>query len=418
MSLDARHVLINWGGAAVVALVVALLTSALTRSDNDSRLYPAGAQVNSLGVGAPGGWINVKAYGARGDGSSDDSRAIQAAINAARRTPAGDSGSGRVRGAVIYFPRGHYLASRPLNADNSVSLALQGDGTQTQGHGTLPGSDITYTGGGSGGFLLARSSSGFALRNLGVDYQSSAFTGVLLDFSHAPGRGTDAAYMTLDNCLLTGTNVWSAHALVSFHLAILGSVQNCHLSFAQAGIVGKAFAGNSSGYANAIEIQGCTFDNLRSAALMNAGEGWTIVGNRFEGTDGGTGGMPRAYSDDLPGGPLTSQTAGLSFIGNWFGDAVAVKSAWVTLGPNTIVRGLDIAGNFFSGGRAAVAIPGNASGISISGNFMGTATSPVDLGKTIKDGVSIAGNALSPNVPPVANLQGHKHLAITANSSG
>ena len=174
----------------------------------------------------------------------------------------------------------------------------------------------------------------------------------------------------------------------------------------------------TTGYANAIEIRGSTFDHLTTAAIMNAGEGWTIDGNWFEGTDGETGGMPRAYSDDLPGGKLTTGTAGLSFTGNWFGDAVNIKDAWIKMGTGTVVRGLNISGNLFAGGKSAVSIPGLAYGISISGNFMGTTGSAVDLGNTFKEGVSIVGNQMAPNVPPVAGTKAAKKMTITANSSG
>ncbi len=415
MRANVSQVLLSWAGAGIVALIVALATLSIGDTDRGPQspvIQPGSTQP---AAGTPG-WINVKAYGARGNGVSDDGRAIQAALDAAKRTLASSSGNAGVHGATVYFPRGDYLTARPLNADNSVSVVLQGDGSQSQGFGTLPASDITYTGSGSGSFLLARSSEGFAVRGLGIDYKSSAFSGNLIDFSHAPGKPTDAAYMTLQDCQLSGPTAATARSLVSFYQAILGSVRNCHLQFARAGITGKMAAGKTVGYANAIEVRGCTFDDFKTAAIMDAGEGWAIEGNWFEGTNGGTGGMPRAYSDDLPGGTLTSQTVGLSFTGNWFGDAVAIRNAWIFTGA-TVVRGLNVTGNFFSGGPAAVSLPGNGFGISIAGNFMGTIDAPVDLGRAIKDGVSITGNSMSPNVPQVANVHGHRHLVITANSS-
>jgi len=421
-----RGVLVSWGGAAIVALVVALIVVSVNDNGGGgspsegpaAQQSPAVKPAPSRGGATGTSWINVKAYGAKGDGRTDDSRPIQAALNAARGTLPKEGHGTEAHGGTLYFPSGHYIVSRPLDADNAMSLVLQGDGAQTQGFKTLPASSITYTGKGTGSFLLARSSQGFAIRGMGIDYSSPSFKGYLIDFSHAPGEVTDAAYMTLRDCLLTGPTEASARALVSFANAILGSVQNCHLQFAQAGIVGKARAGQAVGYANAIEIRGSTFDDLTTAAIMNAGEGWTIDGNWFEGTDGGTGGMPRAYSDDLPGGKFASGTAGLSFTGNWFGDAVAIKDAWITLGEGTVVRGLNISGNFFSGGKSAVSMPGLAYGISINGNFMGTTGSPVDLGNTFKEGVSIVGNQMRPNVPPVAGTKAAKKMTITANSSG
>jgi Pectate lyase superfamily protein len=63
-------------------------------------------------------WINVKAFGAAGNGSSDDTAAINAAITSA--------GSG---GGVIYLPKGTYKISSPLVV--ASNLIICGDGKST-----------------------------------------------------------------------------------------------------------------------------------------------------------------------------------------------------------------------------------------------------------------------------------------------
>lgn len=97
----------------------------------------AGQVLTSLGGGqsawqAPGGgsgaltYFNVKAYGAQGNGSNDDTSAIQAAINAALATPQGTG--------AVYFPAGTYKITATLNCSSSTSSAagkgvfLVGDG--------------------------------------------------------------------------------------------------------------------------------------------------------------------------------------------------------------------------------------------------------------------------------------------------
>lgn len=65
--------------------------------------------------------INVKDYGATGDGSTDDTAAIQAALDAAGAT----FGSG-VFGMIVTMPKGIYQISEPLLAPNGVGLRGSG----------------------------------------------------------------------------------------------------------------------------------------------------------------------------------------------------------------------------------------------------------------------------------------------------
>ncbi|KAF3935337.1 hypothetical protein ABW19_dt0208341 [Dactylella cylindrospora] len=65
---------------------------------------------------APAGYPifrNVKDYGAKGDGVTDDTDAINAAASAGGRCE-GDCGSSSVLGAVVYFPSGTYVISKPI----------------------------------------------------------------------------------------------------------------------------------------------------------------------------------------------------------------------------------------------------------------------------------------------------------------
>lgn len=66
-------------------------------------------------------WINVKAYGATGNGSTDDTAAIQAAINQAQTNRVNGSG-----GITVFFPQGTYLHNSELTV--SQPIRLTGDG--------------------------------------------------------------------------------------------------------------------------------------------------------------------------------------------------------------------------------------------------------------------------------------------------
>jgi hypothetical protein len=70
------------------------------------------------GQAVPPGYFNVKSYGAIGDGSTDDTGAINAAITAAA---AGVPPSG-AQGAVVYFPPGQYEITSTIVLPNRVAL--------------------------------------------------------------------------------------------------------------------------------------------------------------------------------------------------------------------------------------------------------------------------------------------------------
>jgi hypothetical protein len=62
-------------------------------------------------------WLNVKTFNAKGDGTTDDAPAIQAAINAA-------SAAG---GGTLYFPPGRYILNAQLNWASGVNAIGAGD---------------------------------------------------------------------------------------------------------------------------------------------------------------------------------------------------------------------------------------------------------------------------------------------------
>lgn len=59
---------------------------------------------------------NVKDYGAKGDGVTDDAAAVQAAIDAGGRGPGGNGLGTTGAPAVIYFPDGIYVLGETINS--------------------------------------------------------------------------------------------------------------------------------------------------------------------------------------------------------------------------------------------------------------------------------------------------------------
>jgi hypothetical protein len=68
---------------------------------------------------APPGTGNVRSYGAKGDNATDDTDAIQQAVNAAANN------------GIVQFPKGHYRITKTITIDlaKTGAVAIRGDGT-------------------------------------------------------------------------------------------------------------------------------------------------------------------------------------------------------------------------------------------------------------------------------------------------
>lgn len=87
--------------------------SGLAPLDSTGRMPPANLPLGTYRTS----WFSVTDYGAKGDGVTDDTAAIQAAI-----TAAGAFSSGVALGGLVYFPSATYLISSTLSIPNSVTL--------------------------------------------------------------------------------------------------------------------------------------------------------------------------------------------------------------------------------------------------------------------------------------------------------
>ena len=94
------------GTAALAGLVAAAGAGAVTESG------PAGAMRMVPSVEVPADALNVRSFGARGTGKSDDTAAIQKALDAA----------GRRNGQVVTLPAGNYLLRGSLHVPENVTL--------------------------------------------------------------------------------------------------------------------------------------------------------------------------------------------------------------------------------------------------------------------------------------------------------
>ena len=110
---------------------------------------------------------NVKSFGAKGDDSTDDTAAIQNAINSL-------TGSGVGKGGIVYLPPGIYRISSALTFGNTANaITLKGSSTHfpIMNNG---GSIIRVTNTSGINAIEINNASSIAITNLGIDHASSS----------------------------------------------------------------------------------------------------------------------------------------------------------------------------------------------------------------------------------------------------
>ncbi|WP_429634729.1 glycosyl hydrolase family 28-related protein [Tunturiibacter psychrotolerans] len=122
-------------------------------------------------VGPFSSWTNIKtAYGAAGDGKTDDTNAIQRAL---------DDLNGSNASPVLWFPSGIYVISRPLTITHKAYFSLIGEDPST--------TQLTWKGGTGGTMLQTDGSSYFRISRLSFDGEGAATTAENLSTLTSPG---------------------------------------------------------------------------------------------------------------------------------------------------------------------------------------------------------------------------------------
>jgi Pectate lyase superfamily protein/Right handed beta helix region len=162
-----------------------------------SKVYIVGGTTLSVGIPATGSvtdssvavgsklynritdWVDVRDYGAVGNGTTDDTVAIQTAINAAQAGP-----------GLLYVPGGNYLISATLNITNS--LEFRGAGRESVNFNQ--NTNFTM-------FNIAGFSGGFKFGHITINNNSSTVTSGDAIFINAAFNGS------VDDVLMN--NVWN-----------------------------------------------------------------------------------------------------------------------------------------------------------------------------------------------------------------
>jgi hypothetical protein len=287
------------------------------------------------------GLVNVKEYGATGDGVTDDAAAITAAIAALGATA-----------KVLYFPPGVYLDSVNRNFDASSNIVILGDGGRLDRLDT-PSTEWRFTGTGSTAFLSARAAKGLTISGIAIRYVSSSFTGDLLDLRSNGGAATYG--ITLRDCLFGATtSITTAAACVNVNGIVELLADNC--CFSRANYLVRVGSGGL-GYSNALNFRACRFVDAGSESCNGAGVAqWHFDGCVFEPTPTGA-----AAPVHFGGGNRL-----ISFVGCGFWDASTGTAAWIKGEASPIAY--SIVGCLFDLPDGGVALDlGGANGLSVTG---------------------------------------------------
>lgn len=188
------------------------------------------------------GTVNVKAFGATGNGVTDDTAAIQSAITAAQV-----QGAGTNVGATVFFPAGTYLISSPLTIPDA-GITLRGISNWNWGaNGSTISLGSTFSG--SAGIIIAASNVAIEA----ISFATVTATNAIPILSINPGGSSRTSYYTIkdvvafnsggilvDNCeYVRMENVvlqaWSGSAGFSFTNSQIIVMFNCNSAAATTG---------------------------------------------------------------------------------------------------------------------------------------------------------------------------------------
>lgn len=219
---------------------------------------------------------DVKAYGAVGDGTTDDTAAIQAAINAISSLRAG----GR-----LFFPAGLYKCTSSLDFTGVQNgLVVEGEAGTTWAwelsHRNVQ-SAIIYTGTGSTSskFLNCYGAAGLVFRDLGIYYNNDGFAGILVDFGNTAAIPTVACYM--ERCVLASNadTQTTAKALVGLRNVVNIQFKWCSFAGAKALVRGIE---QTTDFSNVVVFDECAFNTCETAQIMNPSLQWYFRDCVFE----------------------------------------------------------------------------------------------------------------------------------------
>lgn len=239
--------------------------------------------------------INVKDYGAKGNGSDDDTDAVQAAITAARL------------GGVVFFPKGEYVVSSLTHTGPNISFLGTNAGNATNRTSTeLYSSTIRFTETTNNAFTFTAQSyfsKNIAFRNLGIFANTSGYA---IDFDKY-------GELTFEDCLIDnkgtggGINCFNVYSL-SFYDCFITKSANQRSSGSVGVQLDNAILGGIFNFFTSNITEFSTGLNINSVYNDEANlESFNFVGSQAKNCTTGL---------DLSGGLNSGSISGSYFEGN------------------------------------------------------------------------------------------------------
>jgi len=291
----------------------------------------------------PNPQIDVTSFGAKCDGSTDDTVAIQAAINSAVSN-----------GGIVNFPSntaGFCVIAGNITLAGRAGITLRGPNMYSE-IGSQSKSGLTFTGTTSPSLNLDNSIS-IKIENLQITNNNAGFSGTLIHL--------DGAWNTrIINDNFAGP---SSGAMANVISSTAGTTENVVIegcSFNQA-IVAIAGGNQDNKWviSDSLFSASAGVGTISGSEITTPGQAWTIENNIFEMFV-----TSPAHIVSFGGGG-----GGFKFIGNWVGDT---PNAFV--GPMflNVTSGAEFSGNWMYGGTSSqlMGVVSGADGVSITGNYI------------------------------------------------
>jgi hypothetical protein len=211
-------------------------------------------------------WFDVRDYGAKGDGATDDTAAIQAALNAAATSRSGYSSmsSGRV-----LIPTGVYRITSPLTLIGRPGLTIEGEGRWTS---------ILYWDGANGtGVLKFVNMQKLRLSNFGIELNGTKTASIVIESKRDTTQPGFAITANTIDCV--GINALSGAGKFVKGIALTGEDgNNSEWQFRDVTIYGNATAteacySSENSQTRANEFWGCSFATAKVGVALNLGTG-------------------------------------------------------------------------------------------------------------------------------------------------